>query len=138
MLKKIKLKNICEVFADGDWIEKKDQSVEGIRLLQTGNIKIGYYSDREDKARFISEQTFKKLNCTEVLKGDILISRLPEPIGRACIIPNLDFKAITAVDCTIVRTKKDIVSSDFLNYYLQSSQYFFNVKKSYLCRMSYL
>ena len=32
------LGEVCEVFADGDWVESKDQSSEGIRLIQTGNV----------------------------------------------------------------------------------------------------
>lgn len=31
---------------DGDWIESKDQSPSGIRLIQTGNIGIGTYLDK--------------------------------------------------------------------------------------------
>lgn len=30
--------SICCVFTDGDWIETKDQSNCGIRLIQTGNV----------------------------------------------------------------------------------------------------
>lgn len=99
----LKIEDICETFIDGDWIESKDQSASGIRLIQTGNIGCGYYVDKEDKARYISDQTFRKLNCSEVKPNDILISRLPDPIGRACIVPDGLGKSITAVDCTIVR-----------------------------------
>ena len=31
------LGDLCEVFADGDWVESKDQSPEGIRLIQTNH-----------------------------------------------------------------------------------------------------
>ena len=30
------IEDLCSVFADGDWIESKDQSEDGIRLIQTG------------------------------------------------------------------------------------------------------
>ncbi len=75
------LGELCEVFTDGDWIESKDQSPEGIRLVQTGNIGEGVFKDREDKARFISKATFARLNCTEVFEGDCLVSRLTGPCG---------------------------------------------------------
>ena len=113
-----KLIDLCEVFADGDWIEKKDQSSEGIRLIQTGNVGSGYFKDRAEKARYISQKTFKRLNCTEILPGDILVSRLPDPVGRSCIIPGTDEKMITAVDCTIIRFKDEILSQWFINYSL--------------------
>ena len=83
----IKLSSLCSTFADGDWIESKDQSELGIRLIQTGNVGNGFFKDKEEKSRYISEETFDNLHCTEIYPGDILVSRLPDPIGRACIIP---------------------------------------------------
>ena len=127
MWQKKSLKDLCSIFADGDWIEKKDQSVDGIRLVQTGNIKMGYFAERQDKARYISEDTFNRLNCTEVKRGDILVSRLPDPVGRASIIPELKDKAITAVDCTIIRLKEEILPT-YLNHYMQSPQYLSSIQ----------
>ena len=121
------LKDLCFIFADGDWIEKKDQSDAGIRLVQTGNIKMGYFAERQDKARYISEDTFNRLNCTEIKRGDILVSRLPEPVGRATIIPELKDKAITAVDCTIIRLNEEILPT-YLNYYMQSPNYLSSIQ----------
>lgn len=118
-----KLGVLCEKFTDGDWIEAKDQSGSGVRLIQTGNIGIGEYLDKPNNKKWISEDTFNRLHCEEVYPGDILISRLPEPAGRACIIPNLGVKMITAVDCTIVRTSAGI-SKKFLLQHLSSPTYF--------------
>lgn len=110
------LSTLCNVFIDGDWIESKDQSDVGIRLIQTGNIGDGYFRDKDDKARYISEQTFEHLKCTEVFPNDILISRLPDPIGRACVIPDGIGKSITAVDCTIARLSDKILPEFFVAY----------------------
>lgn len=118
-----KLKDVCKVFADGDWIESKDQSLEGIRLIQTGNIGNGFFKAKNEKARYISELTFNKLKCTEIVEGDCLISRLPDPVGRSCILPNTGQKMITAVDCTIVCFNLKVCTPLFFNYYSQSKQY---------------
>jgi len=124
-----KLNEISTVFEDGDWIESKDQSSEGIRLIQTGNVGNGFFKDRGEKARYISEETFKKLRCTEIFEGDCLISRLPDPIGRACILPETGEKMITAVDCTIIRfDKKQLISNWFL-YYSLSGEYQDEIQK---------
>lgn len=120
----MRLKDICTVFIDGDWIESKDQSDEGIRLIQTGNIGEGAYLEKETRAKYISEDTFEKLKCTEVYPGDILVSRLPEPVGRACIIPEKKERMITAVDCTICRPDKSIVSKEYLCYFMRSNAYY--------------
>ena len=119
---RVKFKKISTLFADGDWIEIKDQSNDGIRLVQTGNIGNGYYIDKEAHSRYVSEETFLRLNCTEILPGDILISRLPDPVGRGCILPDGIGKAITAVDCTIVRLM-DMVEPEYLIGFTQTDLY---------------
>ncbi len=122
-----KLSELCDLFTDGDWIESKDQSASGIRLLQTGNVGVNEFIDKADKARWISLDTFERLNCEEVFAGDILISRLPEPAGRACIVPKLSHRVITAVDCTIVRTTKNC-DPLFLVQHCALDSYFQTVK----------
>ena len=117
------LVEVCDVFADGDWIETKDQSANGIRLIQTGNIGEGVFKGRESKARYISAKTFSRLNCTQVLPGDCLISRLPDPVGRSCLLPETGEQMITAVDCTIVRFKATAMLPEFFNFYSQSDEY---------------
>ena len=119
----ISLADACDVFTDGNWIESKDQSPSGIRLIQTGNIGKGMFKDRLNKARYISAKTFSRLKCTEVLPGDCLVSRLPDPVGRSCIIPQTEEKMITAVDCTIIRFNPEMFLPKFFNYYSQSKDY---------------
>ena len=118
---RIKLSSLCSTFVDGDWIESKDQSELGVRLIQTGNVGNGFFKDKEDKSRYISEETFDNLHCTEIYPGDILVSRLPDPIGRACIIPQGIGRTITAVDCTIIRLKDIILPDYFITYTMTPS-----------------
>jgi type I restriction enzyme S subunit len=123
------LGEVCDVFADGDWVESKDQSSEGIRLIQTGNVGEGVFKDRAEKARYISEETFKRLRCTEIVKGDCLVSRLPDPVGRSCILPETGERMITAVDCTILRFNSKLVLPELFNLYSQSDDYLTSVAK---------
>lgn len=124
-----KLKDISIVFQDGDWVESKDQSTAGIRLIQTGNVGNAIFKDRSEKARYISEDTFKKLRCTEIFEGDCLVSRLPDPVGRVCLLPNTGEKMITVVDCTIIRLNhRDIIPNWFL-YYSLSNEYNSEIQK---------
>ena len=120
----MRLEDICTVFTDGDWIESKDQSESGIRLVQTGNIGEGRYLEKEARAKYISEETFYKLKCTEIFPGDILVSRLPEPVGRACIVPEKTERMITAVDCTICRPNESLISKEYLCYFMRSNAYY--------------
>ena len=116
-IKSIVDRNQEHSFIDGDWIEAKYIENNGIRLIQTGNIGIGHFIEKETK-KYISEKTFYELNCKEVKPGDILICRLAAPIGRACIAPDLGTKAITAVDVVILKVNQNEYSREYINYYL--------------------
>lgn len=109
------------VFIDGDWIESKDISDDGVRYITTGNVGEGIY--KEQGTGHITEETFTALNCTEVKPGDVLISRLNIPIGRSCLIPDLGSKIVTSVDNVIVRPASHVVSS-YLVYLLTAKEYF--------------
>ncbi len=117
-----KLKDVASLITDGDWIESRHQSESGIRLIQTGNVGNGIFKAKDDKPHYISEDTFLELGCTEIFRGDCLVSRLPEPVGRACIIPEVGCRMITAVDCTIIRFKDCVLPKLFV-YYTRSKQY---------------
>lgn len=129
--KEKKLRDISLSVKDGDWIEKKDQSLSGIRLIQTGNIGIGIYKDKSDTAHYISNETFSRLHCEEVFAGDVLISRLPDPVGRACLIPQMENRCITAVDCSIIKLNEETIIPRYFLLYTQTREYFSKI--SSLC-----
>ncbi|MDQ7074088.1 MAG: hypothetical protein Q9O24_02820 [Gammaproteobacteria bacterium] len=82
------------LFCDGDWVESKDQDEEGnTRLIQLGDIGDGVFLNRSN--RYMNNIQFSKLRCTELKKEDILIARMPDPIGRACLFPNEDQRCVT-------------------------------------------
>ena len=125
----VEIGKLTKIFTDGNWIESKDQSVEGIRLLQTGNVGIGEYKDKYGRARYISEDTFKRLDCTEIFPGDVLVSRLPDPVGRVCIVPRLETRMITAVDCTIIRFDESKILPKYFLFLSKSKSYFEEISR---------
>lgn len=99
---------------DGDWIESKDQDPQGnYRLIQLADIGVGEFKDKSE--RYINAETFSKLNCNQLSLGDILIARLPSPIGRACVYPGLNQPAITVVDVAILRPSLNYKSEYLVN-----------------------
>jgi len=109
-----------KTFVDGDWIESPYITGEGIRLIQTGNVGVGAY--REKGFRYINESTFNAFGCTEFQPGDVLICRLGEPVGRACLAPDLGVRMITSVDVCILKSREDILSA-FVVYAMSSPRY---------------
>lgn len=91
------------VFIDGDWVESKDQDPNGdVRLIQLADVGDGRYQNRS--SRFLTSKKAAKLRCTFLKDGDVLVARMPDPLGRACIFPGDSKKAVTVVDVCIVRT----------------------------------
>ena len=107
---------------DGDWIVSSNMDPSGdIRLIQLADIGKGEFLDRSNKR--MNEQKFLELGCTELRESDVLISRMADPIGRACVLPVLDQRSITAVDVTIVRTDRRVADPDYVCFVCNSDRF---------------
>lgn len=115
------------LFCDGDWIEKKDQDPDGtVRLIQLADIGVCEFKDKS--SRYITAKKREELQCTLLKKGDILIARLPDPLGRACIFP-FDGSYITAVDIAILRIKRSDINTKYIMYLINSPAFRNEIKK---------
>lgn len=92
----------------------------GIRYLTSGNVGEGYYKEQGES--YISKETFDKLRCLEVFPGDLMISRLNLPVGRACIVPDKYPIYVVAVDNVILRPD-NIYNIKFLLYIMNTDGY---------------
>jgi len=118
-----------EQFNDGDWIETPYITSSGTRILQTGNVGIGKLLNTGTK-RYISDRSFRLLKCKEVFIGDILICRLADPAGRACLVQDIGEKRmITSVDVTIYRPDSQKVDRRFLVSMLSTDAWFREVSE---------
>ncbi len=90
---------------DGDWIVSKDMTVAPeIKLIQLGSIGFGKYIDKGFK--YITEETFNQLNCTEIHSGYLMVNRLIAEQMYVTTLPRIEGKKITTVDvCWIAPTK---------------------------------
>lgn len=118
MMVKHTARSIYKSFTDGDWIESPYITGEGVRLIQTGNVGIGTY--KEKGFRYISEETFRNLKCTEIFPKDVLVCRLDGPVGRACLVPTLDSRMITSVDNAILKPSENF-DPRFIVYTMSSN-----------------
>jgi type I restriction enzyme, S subunit len=106
------------IFTDGDWVESKDQDPAGdVRLIQLADVGEGVFRDRS--RRFLTGAAAERLGCTFLQTDDVLVARMPDPLGRACLVPMLSGPSVTAVDVCIVRTG-DGVNSRWLMWALNA------------------
>ena len=108
-----RLDEVCRSIEDGDWIETKDQGGEDYRLLQISNIGIGEFIETGN-FRYVTQETFDRLRCNEIVPGDLLVARMPTPIGRGWLVTKTPWRMITAVDVAIIRAESAVIHPVFL------------------------
>ena len=114
------------IFIDGDWVESKDQDPSGeVRLIQLADVGDGLYLDKS--SRFLTAKKSRELRCTYLVPGDVLIARMPDPLGRACIYPGDPKTSVTAVDVCIVRTGVNGPDHHWLAWFVNSPECRYNV-----------
>lgn len=108
------------LISDGDWVESKDQDPDGsVRLVQLADIGDGDFRNKSN--RFMSEDKAALLNCTFLTKGDVLVARMPDPLGRACLFPGVGQQAVTVVDVCLIRTGlNSALTGRLLKYWINS------------------
>ena len=109
------------LFSDGDWVESKDQDPDGeVRLIQLADVGVGKFRDRSN--RFLTSTKAAELNCTYLEPQDVLVARMPDPLGRACRFPGGFGPCVTVVDVAVLRPGQESVDPAWLMWSINSPQ----------------
>lgn len=107
------------MISDGDWVESKDQDPNGdVRLTQLADVGDGEFRSRSD--RWMNDEQASRLNVNYLQPGDLLMARMPDPLGRTCIVPENVGRAVTVVDVAIIRIARKDVNPKFVMWLLNS------------------
>ncbi len=110
------------VFVDGDWVESKDQDLGGdVRLVQLADVGDGNYLDKS--RRFLTSGKAEELGCTFLKRGDVLVARMPDPLGRACLFPGDAKKAVTVVDVCVIRGRSEDFDASWLMHFINAAPF---------------
>ncbi len=80
----------------GSDLQSKDYKKEGVRIIQLQNIGDGHFNN--GYKIFTSEEKANQLRACNIYPGEIILSKMADPIARACIIPNNDERYLMASD----------------------------------------
>lgn len=106
-------------FTDGDWVESKDQDPEGeVRLTQLADVGDGFWINKSQ--RYMTRAKAEELQCSFLKPGDVLVARMPDPLGRACLFPGDRMPCVTVVDVCIIRPNSNSVHPRYLTAALNS------------------
>lgn len=80
----------------GSNLKASDYTSKGFRIIQLQNIGDGEFND--NYKIYTSEEKANELLSCNIYAGDIIISKMGDPVGRACIIPDNISRCIMASD----------------------------------------
>ena len=101
---------------DGDWILSKDMcEYSNNKLIQLGSIGYGIYIRKGFK--YISDDKFDELKCSEISKGDLLINRFITNNTMTCCIVSINEKRLlTSVDVCWIKEDQNKYLNKYLMY----------------------
>lgn len=100
---------------------EKSYKTEGISLIRSLNVYDRRFTDR--KLAFIDDEQAAKLSNVIVEEGDVLFNITGASVARCCIAPSKYLPARVNQHVSILRPKKDQLSTDFLCYLMTSRIY---------------
>ncbi len=80
----------------GSNLKSSDYIESGIRIIQLQNIGDGEFLD--DYKIYTSEEKANELLSNNIYPGDIILSKMGDPVGRACLIPNAHNRYVMCSD----------------------------------------
>jgi type I restriction enzyme S subunit len=108
-------------FVDGPFgsnLKASEYRDEGVPVFRIQNIKAGYFLDKN--IQFVTPQKAEQIKRHSFKFGDIIITKLGEPLGLCCKVPALYPSGIIVADLMRVRPSDIIVNTEYLVYAINS------------------
>jgi type I restriction enzyme S subunit len=103
----------------GSCLKVDDYQKDGIPIIRLQNVGHAKFIDKDIK--YLSLEKAKELEYHTFVKGDLVLAKLGDPIGKTCIIPDKFEWGIVVSDVVRIRLENDQIDKKYLLYYLNSS-----------------
>jgi type I restriction enzyme S subunit len=91
---------------------------EGVRIIQLQNIGQGVFNN--DYAIFTTAQKADELLSCNIYPGEIILSKMGDPVARACFVPEIDSRYLMASDGIRLAVNKKRFDKRFVHEYINS------------------
>lgn len=105
----------------GSNLKASDYTNDGVRIIQLQNIGDGKFND-EYKIFTSIEKANELLSCN-IYSGDIILSKMGDPVGRACLIPDNPNRYVMSSDGIRLVVDKDNHDKYFIYSLINSTQF---------------
>jgi type I restriction enzyme S subunit len=102
----------------GSNLKSAEYQSEGVPLVRLQNVDRWKFINKN--IIYITSEKAKELSSHSYKSGDILISKLGAPLGKACIAPKSSGEGIVLADIVRVRVDENSHNKDFIVYQLNS------------------
>ncbi len=102
----------------GSNLKVEDYRNDGIPIIRLQNIEYGRFIDKDIK--YTSPEKAKELNYHSFVKGDIVLAKLGDPIGKTCIVPDFLERGIVVADVVRIRIDERLLDKKYIMYILNS------------------
>ena len=118
--KLIRLHDACTKIGSGSTPRggKEVYVKSGTALIRSQNVYNNSFDS--DGLTFVDEDTAKEMESVEVREGDVLLNITGDSVARCCTVPKGILPARVNQHVSIIRTKTDVLDSDFLRFFLTS------------------
>jgi type I restriction enzyme S subunit len=102
----------------GSNLKASEYTDSGVPILRLQNIKRNYFLDKNIK--FVTKEKYEQLIRHTYKTGDILITKLGDPLGVACIAPQSMGEGVIVADLVRARLPVDQVDTKYITYLINS------------------
>ncbi|KAF5424803.1 MAG: type I restriction enzyme, S subunit [Candidatus Methanomarinus sp.] len=111
----------------GSNLKVEDYRDEGIPIIRLQNIDFGKFLNKDIK--YISPEKANELSYHSFIKGDIVLAKLGDPIGKTCIIPHFLKRGVVVSDVVRIRVDSKFSEKKFIFHCLNSFSVFYQLNK---------
>lgn len=91
---------------------------EGIPVLYSGDVKAAKFNRKSEK--YVTEEKARELDFCRADSGDVLLAKVGDPPGDACVYPMTSPAAVVTQDVVRIRVDREVVDPEFLSFLLVS------------------
>jgi type I restriction enzyme S subunit len=102
----------------GSNLKASDYQQDGVRIIQLQNIGDGVFND--EYKIFTSDKKANELLSCNIYPGEIILSKMGDPVARACLVPNQYTKYLMSSDGIRLAVDKNRFSVGFVLNYINS------------------
>ena len=102
----------------GSNLKASDYTSEGVRIIQLQNIGDGVFND-EYKIYTSKEKANELLSCN-IYPGEIILSKMGDPVARACFVPSKDERYLMSSDGIRLVVDESTFHTRFVHDYINS------------------